>query len=156
MSTGDLTPREFVDVQTLWDFHNLDHEPRRTDVGMGLGSHDIAVATHTAELYHQGMFPLVVFTGANAPTTMDRFPRGEAIHYRDRALLLGVPYDAILVEPSARSTVDNIGLVRRLLQRRGHQISSATLISRPTSSDVPTGSRGSCGRRSTRSVPSSR
>jgi hypothetical protein len=126
-----LTEQGFADAKTLWDFHHLHHEPRPTDVGIGLGSHDLGVATHTANLYHQGMFPLIVFTGANAPTTIDRFPRGEAVHYREHALALGVPNDAIIIEPNARSTVDNIELSRQLLAERGHRVDSVTLISRP-------------------------
>lgn len=77
------------------------------------------------------MFPLVVFTGANAPTTIDRFPRGEATHYREHALQLGVPDNAILTEARARSTVENITLTRQLLADHGHQVDSVTLISRP-------------------------
>jgi uncharacterized SAM-binding protein YcdF (DUF218 family) len=126
-----LTDREYADAKTLWDFHHLHHQPRRTDVGIGLGSHDIGVATHTANLYHQGMFPLIVFTGANAATTIDRFPRGEATHYREHALKLGVPDDAILIETEARSTVDNITHTRQLLADRGVHVESVTLISRP-------------------------
>lgn len=126
-----LTDQEYADAKTLWDFHHLNHEPSPTDVGIGLGSHDLGVATHTANLYHQGMFPFIVFTGANAPTTIDRFPRGEAVHYAEHALALGVPSDAILIEPNARSTVDNINFTRDLLAERGIDVASVTLISRP-------------------------
>jgi hypothetical protein len=127
----DLTEQEYADAKTLWDFHHLHHEPRPTDVGIGLGSHDLAVATHTANLYHEGTFPLIVFTGANAPTTVDRFPRGEAVHYREHTLALGVPDNAILIEPNARSTVDNISYTRALLTERGIDVDSVTLVSRP-------------------------
>ncbi|MFJ4102492.1 YdcF family protein [Amycolatopsis japonica] len=120
-----------ADVQTLWDYHDMHHELRPADVGIGLGSHDLGVATFTAELFHAGMFPLIVFTGANAPTTVERFPRGEAVHYREHALELGVPDDAILVEPEARNTGDNITLTRELLDTRGIEVRSVTLISRP-------------------------
>lgn len=120
-----------ADVQTLWDYHDLHHELRPTDVGIGLGSHDLGVATYTAELYHQGSFPRIVFTGANAPTTVERFPRGEAVHYRERALELGVPDGAILVEPTARNTGDNITRSRELLAAHEIEIKSVTLISRP-------------------------
>ncbi|MER7862653.1 YdcF family protein [Amycolatopsis japonica] len=119
------------DVQTLWDYHDMRHELRPADVGIGLGSHDLGVATCAAELFHAGMFPLVVFTGANAPTTVERFPRGEAVHYREHALALGVPDDAILVEPEARNTGDNITLTRALLESRGIEVGSVVLISRP-------------------------
>ncbi|HEV7976145.1 YdcF family protein [Amycolatopsis sp.] len=120
-----------ADVETLWDYHNMHHELRPTDVGIGLGSHDLGVATYAAELYHSGMFPLIVFSGANAPTTVERFPRGEAVHYRERALELGVPDDAILLETEARNTGDNITFTRQLLADKDIAVDSVTLISRP-------------------------
>ncbi|MFE3174191.1 YdcF family protein [Amycolatopsis sp. NPDC059090] len=120
-----------AEVQTLWDYHDLHHELRPTDVGIGLGSHDLGVATRTAKLYQQGYFPKIVFTGANAPTTVERFPRGEAVHYREHALELGVPDGAILVEPTARNTGDNIERSRELLKAQGIKAKSVTLISRP-------------------------
>lgn len=118
-----------ADVETLWDYHDMRHELRPADVGIGLGSHDLGVATCAAELFHAGMFPRIVFTGANAPTTVERFPRGEAVHYREHALALGVPDDAILVETEARNTGDNIEFTRRLLEPHG--VGSVVLISRP-------------------------
>jgi uncharacterized SAM-binding protein YcdF (DUF218 family) len=72
-----------------------------------------------------------VFTGANAPTTIERFPRGEAVHYREHALTLGVPDDAIFVEPRATNTGENIAFTRALLQETGARPTSITLISRP-------------------------
>ncbi|PPK93380.1 uncharacterized SAM-binding protein YcdF (DUF218 family) [Kineococcus xinjiangensis] len=120
-----------ADVETLWGYHQLHHPPATTDVGIGLGSHDLGVATCAAQLYAAGRFPFVVFTGANAPTTIERFPRGEAVHYREHALSLGVPDEAIVVEPRARNTGENITLVRELLAARGVEVASVTLISRP-------------------------
>lgn len=119
------------DVATLWNYHRLGHELRPTDVGIGLGSHDIGVAVHTAGLYHQGLFPLIVFTGANAPTTIDRFPRGEAVHYRERALEEGVPDEVIRVEPKARNTGENMTLTHDLLAAENITPKSVMLISRP-------------------------
>ncbi len=118
-------------VQVLWDYHDLRHELRPTDVGIGLGSHDLAVATCAAILYRRGLYPRIVFTGANAPTTIAVLPRGEAVHYREHALALGVPDAAILVEPQARNTGENITLARDLLRNQGHTVRSAILISRP-------------------------
>jgi hypothetical protein len=119
-------------VETLWNYHRLDTGlDTHTDVGIGLGSHDLSVATVTAELYHRGLFPLIVFTGANAPTTVERFPRGEAVHYREHAIELGVPADAILVEDQATNTGENIAHTRDLLAATGHDVRAVTLISRP-------------------------
>ncbi len=126
-----MTPSVLADVRTLWDYHNMGQELRRADVGIGLGSHDLGVATHAAELYHQGMFPHVVFTGANAPTTLQRFPRGEAVHYSEHAISLGVPADAITIETTATNTSENLIHTRDLLHDNGIHPASIILISRP-------------------------
>jgi uncharacterized SAM-binding protein YcdF (DUF218 family) len=119
------------DAQVLWDFHQVPDEARTTDIGLGLGGHDIGVAEHTAELYREGRFPLAVFTGANAPTTVERFPRGEAVHFAERAQQLGVPRQAIIVEPRATNTSENFTFTRDLLAAEDVKASSATIISRP-------------------------
>lgn len=119
------------DAQTLWDYHQLGHTPRRTDIAIGLGSHDIGVAEHAADLYHQGMFPLIVFTGANAPTTIDAFPRGEAVHFAERTRELGVPPEAIFLEEKATNTGENVTFTRTLLEQLHIAVESATVISRP-------------------------
>ncbi|MFJ9651773.1 YdcF family protein [Streptomyces microflavus] len=118
-------------AQRLWDFQQMNHEPRACSVGVGLGSHDLGVADVTVNLYRRGMFPLIVFTGATSRTTRDRMPNGEAEHYRQRALELGVPASAILVEPEARNTGENINFTRALLTGRGIDVSSVMLVSKP-------------------------
>ncbi|OJF78933.1 YdcF family protein [Nocardia seriolae] len=133
MPTTTLPAEYRSDVEILWDYNQLHHEPRPVDVGIGLGGHDFGVAAYTADLFHAGTFPLIVFTGANAPTTVDLFPRGEAVHFRERAIELGVPADAILVEPNATNTGDNIDFTRTLLSEHGYldSIKSVMLVSRP-------------------------
>lgn len=119
------------DAQLLWEYQLMGHSPRPCSVAIGLGSHDLGVADVTAELYRQGMAPLVVFTGATSRTTRERMPRGEAEHYRARAIELGVPSDAILVEPQARNTGENIRFSRALLEEQGVLVSSVLLVSKP-------------------------
>ena len=130
MAVATLPDRYRADVETLWDYHDMHHTIQPSDVGIGLGSHDLGVATFTAELYHQGVFPRIVFTGANAPTTVARFPRGEAVHLAYE--LAGGKYDAaILVEPHATNSGQNIELTRGLLAEHEIHVRSAILISRP-------------------------
>ncbi|MFJ3903296.1 YdcF family protein [Streptomyces sp. NPDC090025] len=109
----------------------MGHAPRACSVGIGLGSHDLGVADVTVGLYRRGLIPLIVFTGATSRTTVDRMPRGEAEHYRERALASGVPASAVLVEPRARNTGENIAFTRALLTEHGVDVSSALLISKP-------------------------
>jgi uncharacterized SAM-binding protein YcdF (DUF218 family) len=131
MPTATIPDELRADVETLWDFNQMHHELRPVDLAIGLGSHDLGVATYTAELYHRGFFPRIVFTGANAPTTAERFPRGEAVHYREHALSLGVPDEAILVEPKATNTGENIDFTRSLVEEHQVPVTSVMLISRP-------------------------
>jgi uncharacterized SAM-binding protein YcdF (DUF218 family) len=126
-----ISVQAWSDAQKLWDFQRMGHEPRPCSVAVGLGSHDLGVADTTADLYHRGMFPLVVFTGATSRTTQERMPRGEAEHYRERAVELGVPAGAILVEPHARNTGDNICFSRAILDERRVPVSSVLLVSKP-------------------------
>ncbi|MFJ3022203.1 YdcF family protein [Streptomyces tendae] len=126
-----ISTQNWADTRRLWEYHQMGHTPRPCSVAIGLGSHDLGVADTAAELYERGMAPLIVFTGATSPTTRERMPRGEAVHYRERALELGVPSSAILVEPRARNTGDNIRFSRKLLEEAGVDVSSVLLISKP-------------------------
>jgi uncharacterized SAM-binding protein YcdF (DUF218 family) len=126
-----ITPADYVDAELIWSYHLMRHEPRPCSAAIGLGSHDLGVATYAAELYHRGLFPVIVFSGANSPTTAARFPHGEAVHYREEALSLGVPDKAILVEPNAGNTGQNITLSRQVLGKAGVTVGSLLLISKP-------------------------
>ncbi|CAM5256609.1 YdcF family protein [Streptomyces avidinii] len=126
-----ISAQNWADAEQLWDFQQMHHEPRPCSVAIGLGSHDLGVADATVALYQRDMAPLIVFTGATSRTTRERMPRGEAEHYRERALQLGVPDSAILVEPKARNTGENIRLSRSLLVERGVHVESVLLVSKP-------------------------
>lgn len=128
---GELPAEIRADVEVLWRFHRIDDEPRPVDVAVGLGSHEPSAAFRVAELYRRGLFPLVVFTGANRPPTARRFPRGEAVHFAEIAEENGVPREAILLETRARHTGENLVFTRRLLAERGIGVGSVLLVSRP-------------------------
>jgi hypothetical protein len=96
-----LTDSQWSDAEQVWDFHQVHHNLAPCSAAIALGCNDIGVASYAAELYHRGLFPVVVFTGATSRDTAAIFPRGEAVHFRERALELGVPDEAILVEHMA-------------------------------------------------------
>ncbi|MEU0728294.1 YdcF family protein [Streptomyces sp. NPDC006140] len=126
-----ISAQDWADARRVWDYHQMGHSVRPCSVAIGLGSHDLGVADTAADLYKRGMAPLLLFTGATSPTTRERMPRGEAVHYQERALELGVPSTAILVEPRARNTGENIRFSRELLEEAGIEVSSVLLISKP-------------------------
>ncbi|MGW5689235.1 YdcF family protein [Nonomuraea sp. NPDC003754] len=126
-----ITDEQWRHARTIWDYHQMHHLLRRCDAAIGLGSHDLGVASTAAELYHAGWFPQLVFSGATSSTTAARFPRGEAVHYREHALALGVPDEAILLEPNATNTGQNITLSRQVLTDAAQRPASVLLISKP-------------------------
>jgi uncharacterized SAM-binding protein YcdF (DUF218 family) len=129
---GTAIPEEHrADFETLWDFLQLHHELRPADVGIGLGSHDPTVPELAVDLFNRQMFPYIVFTGANAPTTIKRYPRGEAVHYGEYAVEHGVPAELVILETRARTTPENIAFTRELLAAQGRTPTSAVIMSRP-------------------------
>jgi uncharacterized SAM-binding protein YcdF (DUF218 family) len=132
MSTADAaTSQHRADAKLIWDYHQLGHQLRPCSAGIGLGSHDLGVATLAASLYQAGLFPVLVFSGGNSPTTAARFPRGEAVHYAEHATALGVPAGAIIIEPRAANTGQNIDYSRAALAEAGILVTSVMLISKP-------------------------
>lgn len=92
MSTAHAAAcRHYGDAKLIWDYHQLGHQLRPCSVGIGLGSHDLGVATLAADLYRAGLFPVLVFSGGNSPTTAARFPRGEAVQYAEHAITSAYP-----------------------------------------------------------------
>ncbi|WP_078610958.1 MULTISPECIES: ElyC/SanA/YdcF family protein [Streptomyces] len=73
----------------------------------------------------------LVFTGGRNPTAPEWFPRGEAVHFREHAIALGVPEEAILLEPKARNTGQNITLSREVLAAAGITPETVLLVSMP-------------------------
>ncbi|GAA2323931.1 hypothetical protein SVIO_039600 [Streptomyces violaceusniger] len=74
---------------------------------------------------------VLVFTGGPNPTAPERFPRGEAVHFREHAIALGVHEEAILLEPKARNTGQNITLSREVLASTGMTPETVLLVSMP-------------------------
>ena len=126
-----MNSQHHADAKLIWDYHQLGQQLRSCSAGIGLGSHDLGVATLAASLYRAGLFPVLVFSGGNSPTTAERFPRGEAVHYAEHAIALGVPQDAIIIEPRAANTGQNIDYSRQALADARIPATSVMLISKP-------------------------
>jgi uncharacterized SAM-binding protein YcdF (DUF218 family) len=131
VQVGDIVDEQWRDAEVIWNYHQMGHELKPCDAAIGLGSHDLGVATFSAELYRADLFSVLVFSGGNSPTTAKRFPRGEAVHYREHAIGLGVPDSIILVEPKAGNTGQNVTLSRAVLAENGYRPRSLLLISKP-------------------------
>ena len=114
-------------AHVLWRYNQMDHQVERCDAAIVLGCHDLRVAEHAARLYHKGLFPVAVFSGARSPW----FPDGEAYAFGGRAIALGVPAGATVYEPDATNTGANIEKTRHALGKAGITVGSVLLVSMP-------------------------
>jgi uncharacterized SAM-binding protein YcdF (DUF218 family) len=126
-----LTDQQRHQAQLIWDYHQMHHQLRPCDAAIALGSHDFGVPAYGAELFRAGLFSTLVFSGGPNPTAPERFPRGEAVHFREHAVGLGVPAEAILIEPHATNTGQNISLSREVLAEAGMRPTTLMLIAMP-------------------------
>ncbi|MFL1380567.1 MULTISPECIES: YdcF family protein [unclassified Nocardiopsis] len=126
-----IAREQWRQAELIWEFHRMRHGVRWCDAAVVLGCNDIGVADHAAGLYRAGLFPTAVFTGGSSAATAELFPRGEAVHFRERALGLGVPGSAVLVEPEAVNTGQNIAFSRRVLAANGIDPAAVLLVCMP-------------------------
>ncbi len=94
------------------------------------GSNDLRVAAHAADLFHAGLAPWILFSGARGRMTED-WPETEAVAMARVAREHGVPPANILVEDRATNTGENIRFSRDLLAASGIAISTAIVVQKP-------------------------
>lgn len=129
-----MTEEELRLAEIIWEYHQLRHVERQAEVMLALGTNDLRVAEHAAALYHRGMSPLIVCTGAIAhlhDMLATSWTRPEAEMYADVLVDRGVPRGCILLEPRATNTSENIRFSKVLLAERGIQPKSVLIAVKP-------------------------
>jgi uncharacterized SAM-binding protein YcdF (DUF218 family) len=117
-------------IEILWAYHQLGHTLEAADLIIVLGSNDPRVALRAAELFHAGFASRIVFTGGKGRLT-HVWDQTEAERFSAVARGAGVPDTAILLEPRATNTGENIRFTRDLLGTRGLTPSSALIVQKP-------------------------
>lgn len=105
-------------LQVIWDYLGMHQTPEQADVIVGFGNFNTNIARRAAELYRQGLAPVVLFTGGLGRNTEGLLPEPEAVRFARVAMECGVPEKAILLEPESTNTAENILFTRRLLEER--------------------------------------
>jgi uncharacterized SAM-binding protein YcdF (DUF218 family) len=118
-------------AQVLWDYHRLGHTLSAADAIMVLGSHDTRVAERGAELFLQGMAPLLIFSGGLGAITRQLLTTPEAEIFAAIAERAGVPRDRMLVEPRSTNTGENVRFTKQLLAERGLDLRRFILVQKP-------------------------
>ena len=118
-------------AQILWDYHHLGHTLSPADAVMVLCSHDTRVAERGAELFLQGMAPLLIFSGGLGSITRHLLTTPEAEVFAAIAEGAGVPRDRMLVENRSTNTGENVLFTKRLLAERGLDLQHFILVQKP-------------------------
>ncbi|PSU35956.1 YdcF family protein [Photobacterium lutimaris] len=115
----------------VWNYHHLNHTLFPSDCIFVLCSNDIRVAEHAAKLFLDGFAPYIVFSGGEGELTRGMFKGSEAEAFAEVALDMGVPEQAILVEPQSTNTGENVQFTRALLETKGLNPKSLIIVQKP-------------------------
>lgn len=126
-----LSPDDLREAQIIWDYMFRCQEPSKSDVIIGLGCSDIGVADDAAVLFKRHIAPLIVFSGNVGRVSIGTHNRSEASLMKERAVDLGVPESAILLEEESTNTGENLRFVQRLLQAKSVATDSVVIVHKP-------------------------
>jgi uncharacterized SAM-binding protein YcdF (DUF218 family) len=126
-----LTPDILSLAKTLWNYHQMNHVLAKSDCILALGSHDLRVAERVAELYHQGLAPLVIMSGGLGNFTQGIWTESEADKFAKIAIEKGVPPEAILIENKSTNTGENILFTQKLLAEKELNPQSFIVVQKP-------------------------
>ena len=118
-------------AETIWNYHLMNHEVAKADAILVLCSHDERVAERGAQLFLDGLAPLIIFSGGHGAITRTLWSEPEAERFARIAESLNVPRESILVEPHSTNTGENIELTKRLLADRGLYPHKFILVQKP-------------------------
>ena len=118
-------------AQILWDFHRFETPIERCDFAIALGCHDEEVAVAAADSVLNQTSPILVCSGGHGKVTRDLWSETEAERFARVATARGVPREAIILEPAAMNTAQNVTLSRSVLEARGIETATGLLVAKP-------------------------
>jgi uncharacterized SAM-binding protein YcdF (DUF218 family) len=118
-------------AERLWRYHQLNHHLSAADVILVLCSHDKAVAERGAQLYLEGLAPLLIFSGGLGAITKHLWSEPEADQFAAIAAGMGVPRASMLIENKSTNTGENVLFTKRLLAEKGLDPQTFIVVQKP-------------------------
>ena len=115
----------------LWNYHLVNNKMEKVDCILALGSHDLRVPERAAELYLQGLAPLVIMSGGLGNFTQEIWTEKEADRFAAVAIKNGVPPEKILIENNSTNTGENILFTQKLLKEKELDPQSFIVVQKP-------------------------
>ena len=125
------TADDLCRARLLWDYLHVGVPVRPAECLLVFGGHDIGVAVRAADLYDDGMAPLIVVSGGSRAVPDGSESPTEADAIADVLLSRGVPKEAIALERLASNTSENFWLSAELLRDLGREPVTFTAVTKP-------------------------
>ncbi|XP_033728175.1 uncharacterized protein SCO4629-like [Pecten maximus] len=116
---------------TIWEFLKVKDTIRKSDIIIGLGSHDRRVAIEASRLWLAGYADLLMFSGKSGNLTLGKWGKSEAEIFRDVAISMGVPVNKILMERNSKNTGENLKYSYELLKQNSMLPRSLIIVQKP-------------------------
>lgn len=118
-------------IQILWDYMSMNHELKRSDCIIGLGTMDTNVANVASELYLDGYASKLIFSGGLGKITYKLWNETEAEKFAKIAIEKGVPNKDIYLEKESTNTGDNFRFTKKLIKNEKLNIKSCIVVCKP-------------------------
>jgi uncharacterized SAM-binding protein YcdF (DUF218 family) len=118
-------------AETIWRYHQMNHQLEPADAILVLCSHDKKVAERGAELFLGGWAPLLIFSGGLGSITRDIWTEPEADQFAKIAIAMGVSKERVLIENRSTNTGENILFTKQLLKARNLDPQRFILVQKP-------------------------
>lgn len=118
-------------IQTIWNYHLMHHTLEKADCILTLGSHDLRVAAHAADLYLQGWADYLIFSGGLGRLTEGMWERTEAEVFAEVAIEKGVPEERIFTENKSTNTGENLRFTEQLMKEKGLDFRKFIVVQKP-------------------------
>lgn len=107
-------------IHKIWDYMLMGHELKKADMIFVLCSYDLRVAERAAQVWHEGLAPLVTISGGgHLKGLTGDWERSEAEEFADVMKRKGVPREKMLLETKSENTGDNAKLSLELWREKG-------------------------------------
>ena len=118
-------------AETIWRYHQMNHQLEPADAILVLCSHDKRVAERGAELFLGGWAPLLIFSGGLGSITRDIWTEPEADQFAKIAIAMGVSKGRVLIENRSTNTGENILFTKHLLKAKNLDPQKFILVQKP-------------------------
>jgi uncharacterized SAM-binding protein YcdF (DUF218 family) len=110
----------------IWNFGCLGVDPKRANIMIIFGCHNLRLAERAAQLYNQGFAPRILVSGGWGAITRSIWLMPEARMFQTRLVELGVPANSILLEEQASTVRENILFSQQIMQ--AHDINPSHIL----------------------------